>query len=160
MRLLSLIRLLFHLLFPPKKKDQLPTSPSQEVKSSGSDINPLQEPIPIQKEAPWFSRKNNLADEFAYEPVAVYSSNFDNTEPIGYLQADGSIIPTNGNKIVKEEEELLEDDVEFLKDDPNYAKPNNSTNAQYITGVDPYSKEGDSNQSEVNIFKKYEQGDI
>lgn len=160
--MIKLLLKLLRFVIPRKKKasTDLPTSPSQEIKSSNSDSGVLKEPLPIHKEPQWFSRKNNLADEFAYEPIPVYSSNLSSDTIVGTLNAHGDIIGNDGRVVPQEEEELLEDDVEFLKLHPNYAKPNsNSKVAQYSIGLDQYKEGGDYN-SEITIYKKYEDGEV
>lgn len=53
-------------------------------------------------EQQWFQRQNNLVAEFTADPVPVYSSDFSNSEPIGWQMDDGTIIRIPGeNKLLK-----------------------------------------------------------
>jgi hypothetical protein len=84
------------------------------------DSVPLQDKKEV-KELPWFQRQNNLVQEFVGDYTPVYSSNLEESEPIGYIDGFGNYNSTNGKKEEpKEKEELLQDDVSLLE---NTAKP-------------------------------------
>lgn len=76
--------------------------------------DPVEQSKQVQEIA-YFTRANNIIDEFPYDPTPVYSSNFSdpNPEPIGWLQASGKITEfKHGGKVIEQENEvLLEDDI-------------------------------------------------
>lgn len=80
------LRRLFRSLFSSGEvMNTITTTQQQEVESI---VNKEAE----VKEMPWFTRKNDLVQEFAHEPILIYSSNFDNDEPIGKQLANGDIL--------------------------------------------------------------------
>lgn len=96
----------------------------------------IEEPAAEIKEISWFTRKNNLAEEFYYIPTPVYGMNLDDTTPIGFLQADGSITADSitveqwdrgGRRIELESKELLGDDVDLIKDKDIIVYPESTT---------------------------------
>lgn len=117
----------------------------QEVNQSNSAVSilptaetALVPAIQNQQEQAWFSRKNNLVQEFAFNPKPVYGSDltrrFDKfgqliePEPIYYLDGYGNRVDKEGQPYIDgeadEQEELLHDDVSFLQDNKKAYKPN------------------------------------
>lgn len=99
---------------------------------------PLIEDKKEVKEVAWFTRANNLVAEFAFEPTPVYSSNFESSKPIGYLDADGKIMYEDEYqeamaKLMAEREELLADDVSLLEG--KYIPKTDEKIANYKTGL-------------------------
>lgn len=70
-------------LYEEQKREIATTNDSDLLKS-----NELEAEV---KEHTWFSRANNLAEEFAAGPTPIHSSNFEVTDPVGYLWPDGRV---------------------------------------------------------------------
>lgn len=47
----------------------------------------------VKQDVPFFTRKNNLVQEFAYKPTPVYSSDLSSNEIVGHLGSGGEFIP-------------------------------------------------------------------
>ena len=111
-------------------------------------------PVPVAEvqEVRYFTRKNNLVEEFYSTPQILYSSNLENTEPIGAILSDGTMV--YDKKFIEQEilneaakEEILPDDVSLVPDidkcKPEIPKSVTfelQQNKTYITGVDPYKE--------------------
>jgi hypothetical protein len=135
------------------------------------------EPQPEVKEEQWFTRANDLVAEFVGEPVAIYSSNLSNPDPVAYQLPDGRMVATNSVEITKEKDgksievvverdgdekhweskEDFVDDVSLVqqhKDYLNNKRVQESKNADYVIGIDPYSTSNEENKSTFTVIKK------
>lgn len=83
MRVINFIRRIFISIFRSGKAVTTVANPI--------DHDPVVKYSEVQQEK-YFSRKNNLVEEFGYDPVPVYSSDLSNHEPIGVMLADGTIV--------------------------------------------------------------------
>ena len=79
------------------------------------------EPEPVALEAKvmehqFFLKENNLVQQFAFDPIPIYSSNFSNPVPIGWQLADGSMVkfkPVEGVININPDKKLVEEYGEY-----------------------------------------------
>lgn len=130
MRILRFFAKFFRGLFFSAKVANIVTTSKKEEET-------IKEPEPtvLSKEQTFFSRKNNLVEEFAYDPKPIYSSNLEDDKPVGYQLANGAFVKAvdgefpkeNFEIIPQEQEDLLSDDVELLEGKMQIEKQQNKT---------------------------------